>query len=269
MTRRLLVVGAHPDDCDIKAGGIAQKYADAGDDVRFVSMTNGDAGHHETGGVELARRRRGEAAAAAETFDGEYTVLDNHDGELEPTLENRKRLIRLIRRYDPDLLFTHRPNDYHPDHRYTSRLVQDSAYMVQVPNVCTDVEPLGSDPVIAYLSDDFERPYPFDPDVAVAVDDVIDRKLDAIACHVSQVYEWLPWVDDELDAVPDGDDERREWLAETWLPRFEAVADRHRDELVARYGEERGNEVRYAEAFEGCEYGAPLTDDAAERLFPE
>jgi LmbE family N-acetylglucosaminyl deacetylase len=167
-SNRILVFGAHPDDCDIKAGGLAAKATAAGEEVRFVSMTNGDAGHHEIGGVELARRRRAEASAASDVLDIEYDLLDHHDGELEPTLERRKRIIRLIRNYEPDLILTHRPNDYHPDHRYTSALIQDSAYMVTVPNVCTDTEVLSYNPVIAYLSDDFEKPYPFEPDVSSA-----------------------------------------------------------------------------------------------------
>jgi LmbE family N-acetylglucosaminyl deacetylase len=264
---KLLVVGAHPDDSDIKAGGLAQHYREAGGEVRFVSATNGDAGHHEIGGVELASRRRAEAAAAADLFDGEYTILENHDGELQPTLENRKKLIRLIRRYDPDLVLTHRPNDYHPDHRYTSTLVQDSAYMVRVPNVCTDVEALDEDPVICYLSDDFQRPYEFDPDVVVDIDDVVERKFDMLDCHDSQFYEWLPHVGGYADKVPEGEDARREWLAERRGEDFAAVADRFREDLIERYGD-AGEAVQYAEAFKACEYGAPLTDEARERLFP-
>ena len=85
--------GAHPDDCDSKAGGVAAKYAAAGHQVRFVSVTNGDAGHHEIGGVELARRRRAEAEAAGAVAGIEYHVLDIHDGELVPRLENRKLII--------------------------------------------------------------------------------------------------------------------------------------------------------------------------------
>ena len=190
---KIIVFGAHPDDCDIKAGGIAIKYANLGHEVKFVSVTNGDAGHHEIGGVELARRRRAEAQAAGAVAGIEYHVLDNHDGELEPTLENRKKIIRQIRNYTPDLILTHRPNDYHPDHRYTSILVQDSAYMVTVPNICTDTPALSYNPVIAYLSDNFQKPQPFSPDVVIAIDEVIEKKIDMLHCHTSQMYEWLPF----------------------------------------------------------------------------
>lgn len=267
-TLRLLVIGAHPDDPDVKAAGLATKYAHAGHDVRFVSVTNGDAGHHEIGGVELARRRRNEAQAAADVIGIDYEVMENHDGELKPTLENRKKLIRQIRQFDPDLVLTHRPNDYHPDHRYTSILVQDSAYLVTVPNICTDTPILTEAPVIAYLSDDFQKPYPFEPDVVVAIDDVIAEKIQMLHQHESQIYEWLASNSGHLDDVPGSDSERREWLKTRWLPRFGEIADRFRDDLVERYGEKRGQSVEYAEAFEACEYGAPLTDRKAEKLFP-
>ncbi len=264
---RILVFGAHPDDCDIKAGGIAIKYAALGHEVRFVSVTNGDAGHHEIGGVELARRRRAEVEAAGAVAGIEYLVLDNHDGELEPTLENRRKIIRMIRSYTPDLIFTHRPNDYHPDHRYTSILVQDSAYMVTVPNICTDVPALRNNPVIAYLSDNFRKPSPFAPEVVIDIDDVVEKKLDMLHCHTSQMYEWLPYNGGTLDQVPGSVQDRRKWL-EHRLAGFEAVANRYRELLVQRYGEKRGAKTRYAEAFEGCEYGSALTKEKINTLFP-
>lgn len=264
---KILVFGAHPDDCDIKAGGVAILYAQAGHTVRFVSVTNGDAGHHEIGGVELARRRRAEAQAAGAVAGIEYHVLDNHDGELEPTLENRKKIIRHIRSFVPDLILTHRPNDYHPDHRYTSMLVQDSAYMVTVPNICTDTPALTHNPVIAYLSDSFQKPAPFTADVAIGIDDVIEKKMDMLHCHTSQMYEWLPFNAGKLDQVPNTPAERRQWL-EHRLAQFENVANQNRELLIELYGKERGDKIQYAEAFEGCEYGSKLTKENRGILFP-
>ncbi|WP_436925623.1 PIG-L deacetylase family protein [Halosimplex amylolyticum] len=272
MSRTVLVVGAHPDDADIRAGGFAVQSADAGHDVRFVSMTDGRGGHHEQRGEALVGRRRREAAAAAETAGlTEYRVLDVPDGRLRPTLENRDRVIELIREVAPDVVLTHRPNDYHPDHRYTSQLVRDAAYMVTVPNVCPDAPALRSNPVFAYLLDTFERPYPFTPDVFVPVGDAaLERKYDALDCHESQMYEWLPYNKGSLDAVPSDPDDRREWLATDPLPGLQQMrdaADRFRDRLVDRYGEQRGTEIDYLEAFEVSEYGGELTDELAEDLF--
>jgi LmbE family N-acetylglucosaminyl deacetylase len=264
---KILVFGAHPDDCDIKVGGLAILYAQLGHQVRFVSVTNGDAGHHEIGGVELARRRRAEAQAAGAVAGIEYHVLDNHDGELEPTLENRKKIIRIIRGFVPDLILTHRPNDYHPDHRYTSILVQDSAYMVTVPNICTDTPALSHNPVIGYLSDTFQQPTPFVPDVAIDIDEVVDKKLDMLHCHTSQMYEWLPFNAGKLKDVPKSPGARRKWL-EHRTEGFRAVANKNRDLLVKQYGEKRGSNVQCAEAFSACEYGSKLTADNIAKLFP-
>ncbi|WP_129113745.1 PIG-L deacetylase family protein [Halegenticoccus tardaugens] len=271
-TLSLLIVGPHPDDCSIKAGGIAAKYVEAGHDVTFLSVTDGSAGHHEMGPRELAARRKRETEAVAETLGVGYEVFDNRDGELEPTVANRRRLIRFVRDVDPDLVLGPRPNDYHPDHRYCAQLLQDAAYMLIVPNVCPDTPPLSANPVIGYVADHFRKPAPFEPDVVVDVTDVEARKIDALHCHESQVYEWLPYTFGELDAVPEGDDERREWLADDGLSHLVAntemnVADRFREELVDRYGEEAGARVKHAEAVEISEYGAPLSGELRETLF--
>jgi LmbE family N-acetylglucosaminyl deacetylase len=265
---RVLVVGAHPDDCDFGAGGVAALYARQGHRVLFVSVTNGDAGHHQSGGALLAQRRRVEAAAAGAAIGIEYQLLDIHDGELLPTLENRRRIIELIRTFRPDLVMSPRPNDYHPDHRYTAQLIQDAAYMVTVPNVCAFVPHLPSNPVIVYVSDTFQKPYPFAPDVVVAIDEVVDRKVDMLDAHVSQVYEWLPYNGGYLDQVPAAPQERRAWLRQHMDERMRRDAERYRELLIARYGQQAGRAVQYAEAFESCEYGAALTEQNIKRLFP-
>ncbi|HZZ82451.1 MAG TPA: PIG-L deacetylase family protein [Gemmataceae bacterium] len=265
---RLLIIGAHPDDADYAAGGTAALYRAAGHTVLMISLTNGDAGHHEHTGPKLAERRRAEAAAAGAVIGAEYRLFDIHDGELMPTLENRWKVIDLIRSFDPDLILTHRPNDYHPDHRYTSQLVQDAAYMITVPAVVPGTKHLMRNPVIAYLPDEFQRPYPFSPTVAVDVGPVLDKIVDMLHCHTSQFYEWLPYNTLTLDQVPQGNAERRAWLAEQVKTRLRKQADRFRDQLAACYGSQRGRQVEFAEAFEPCEYGAPLDDAAARRLFP-
>jgi LmbE family N-acetylglucosaminyl deacetylase len=268
MELRLLIIGAHPDDADYAAGGTAALYRAAGHVVHMVSMTNGDAGHHEISGEELARRRQGEATAAAAVIGATYQILDNHDGELQPTLDNRRNVIRLIRSFRPHLVLTHRPNDYHPDHRYTSQLVQDAAYMVTVPPIVPDTPHLAANPVIAYLPDEFTRPYAFQPSVAVDVSKVIDKIVGMLDCHVSQFYEWLPYNVGAAHEVPTDAAARRAWLAEQVHSRLQRQADRFREVLITTYGKERGSRVEYAEAFEVCEYGAPLDDAGRRALFP-
>jgi LmbE family N-acetylglucosaminyl deacetylase len=262
---RVIAFGAHPDDCDIRAAATAALFAKTGSAVKFVSVTNGDAGHQIIKGPELAKRRLAEAKESARRLGIEYDVLDNHDGELLPTLEVRQQIIREIRRWNADIVLAPRPNDYHPDHRYTGVLVQDAAYMVVVPAVTPDVPPLRKNPVFLYYEDHFQRPNPFRPDVAVAVDDVIDQKVSALDAHVSQFYEWLPWVDGRLEEVPKDPVERKAWLKRE---RTHEISPAVRASLVKWYGPERGNATKYYEAFEVCEYGAQPNEQRLRQLFP-
>jgi len=266
---RILVVGAHPDDADVRCGGLALKYIAQGHEVKFLSTTNGDTGHHQIGGVELARRRYAEAQAAARAAGlVEYEVLDLHTGELEPSVANRKLIIRIIREYNPDLIITHRPNDYHPDHRSTSQLVQDASYIVTVPNMVALTDFLPRTPKICYMHDRFRKPLPFQPDVVVGIDEVIAKKVEMMHCHESQFYEWLPFNQGISDQVPVDPEQRKQWLASWRLPYFENIADEYRQMLIELYGETKGRKVRYAEAFEGCEYGAGFSRDDIPALFP-
>ncbi|MCM4160093.1 PIG-L family deacetylase [Antarcticibacterium flavum] len=263
---RIIAIGAHPDDTDQQMGGTAALFAKMGHKVKFVSVTNGDAGHFNKGGGHLTKIRRAEAKEAAKRLGIEtYTVLDNHDGELLPTLDIRHQIIREIRNWNADIVITHRPVDYHPDHRNTGILVQDAAYLVIVPNITPNTKPLEKNPVFLYLEDDFEKPYPFQPDIAVDITSVFDLKMDAHDAHTSQMYEWLPWVDKELSEVPENIKERKEWLTDRWTL---DISSQVRKALKKWYGEDRGEEIKYAEAFEICEYGKQPTEAEILRLFP-
>ncbi|MGE3805700.1 MAG: PIG-L deacetylase family protein, partial [Gemmataceae bacterium] len=254
---RLLIIGAHPDDADYSAGGLAALYRGAGHTVKMISMTNGDAGHHQLKGPELAKIRKAEARASGESIGADYDVFDNHDGQLLPTLEVRAQVIRLIRSYQPDLVLTHRPNDYHPDHRYTSQVVQDAAYMVTVPAVVPEVPHLRQDPVICYMYDDFQKPYAFAPDVIVDVGPVLDKIAGMLHCHKSQFYEWLAYNHQYEAEVPKEDAARLEFMKKKTRERIRPRAGRFQDLLVKTYGPARAAAIEYVEAFEPCEYGAP------------
>ncbi len=268
---RIIVFGAHPDDAEYKAGGTAAKWAKLGHHVKLVSVTNGDIGHWKMAGGPLALRRKAEVKAAAKILGVTSEVLDIHDGELLPTLENRKTITRLIREWNAEIVIAHRPWDYHPDHRYVGVLVQDAAFMVTVPFFCPDVPPLKKNPVFLYSSDGFQKPYPFVPDVAVSVDDVFDTKLAAIHELPSQAYEGgANGSEEQVRAIPPESNPvaRKAWLKENWSRRQSAEASRHRELLVRLYGEEAGRAVKYAETFELCEYGSRPNRDELKRLFP-
>lgn len=285
---RAMMIGAHPDDCDFRCGGLALQYAKAGHKVKFLAMCDGSGGHHIMEPAEIAARRKGETQEVAKLAGIEYDVWDVTDCELIASLENRKRLVREIREFNPDIIFCSRPNDYHADHRNASLLVQDASYLLIVPHFCPDVPAMKKTPVILYFYDHFQNP-PFEADIAIRTDDVIEDKFRMLACHESQVFEWLPYTKGTLQNVPSDPKERLEWLHEPRIPRDgpldagmlkknligaqseyrEAVsAVKYRDKLVERYGEEKGMGTYFAEAFAVCEYGAPLTPENEKLLFP-
>jgi LmbE family N-acetylglucosaminyl deacetylase len=253
----IIVIGAHPDDCDVIAGGTAILYSKLGHNVKFVSMTNGDAGHQSMGGGVLAKRRMLEAQEAGKRFGVEYLVMDNHDGELMPTLENRLKIIREIRKWNADIVITHPLDDYHPDHRYTSILVQDASYMVIVPNVAPDTPPLKKNPVFLY-------PGFSSPEIAVDIDAVFDQKVYATSAHESQFFEWMPWTEGVSDKVPQGKEERQKFVA-GW---FSKVNDSERSCLRKWYGDTRGSKVVYTETFRYTPYSRKPSEEETRKLFP-
>lgn len=266
---RVIIFGAHPDDAEYRGAGVAMKWAKAGHHVKLVSTTNGDIGHWQIAGGPLAQRRIKEVQEVARKLGVTVEVIDIHDGEIMPTLENRKIITKLIRQWNADIVITNRPNDYHPDHRYTSILVQDSAFMVTVPFFVPDVPPLQKNPVFLYTSDRFERPNPFRADVAVGIDEVIEPTLDALLVMESQIHEG--GANGHAGLFPDdpaGKQRRRDEVRKSLARRYAASADHYRAALVKFYGEDRGKKVRYAQAFEICEYGRRPTQAELKQMFP-
>lgn len=266
---RIICFGAHPDDCEIQVGGVAAMWAAKGHHVKLVSVTNGDIGHWREAGGPLARRRKGEVEKADEILGVATEVLDIHDGELLPTIENRRMITRLIREWKADIVMSPRPNDYHPDHRYTGVLVQDAAYMVTVPFFCPDVPYLKNNPVFFYYPDPFQKPNPFQPDVAVSIDSVIQKRLDALDVLVSQFYEGgANGSPDLMPTDPAKQQERRAQVRSGFEKRYESQAKRFRAKLGEFYGSDKANAIRYAEAFEICEYGRRPDQAELKKLFP-
>lgn len=269
-TLRIIMIGAHPDDCELKAAGTAAKWASLGHHVKFLAMTGGDNGHPSIAGGALQQRRRGEAEESRRRLGiDEYEVCEAHGGELVPTIEIRRDVVRRIREWKADIVITHRPTDYHPDHRYTSTLVQDAAYMVTVPFFASSSSALERNPVFLYFEDSFQKPIPFQPDVAISIDDVFDRKLASLDAHASQMYEWTPFMisrsSGRPERVPDDTAGRYEWLARTWFDAPMTAAMRHA--LLKWYGA-KGETVKRAEAFEICEYGRKPAEAELRELFP-
>lgn len=281
---KILMIGAHQDDNEFRCGGLAHKYVKMGYEVRFLSLCNGCGGHHIMSPEETTKRRAEESAKVGEFLGIRYDIWDIDDCNIVADLKTRKRMIRYIREFSPDLIITHRTNDYMPDHRAAGQLVQDASYLLIVPHECADVPAMRKMPVIMYNEDDFSNPV-FKGDIVLDMDDEIDTKLQIANFNVSQVYEWLPYSNCYEDEVPETPEERFEWLkgmnitADTtdeevmaasrgYAVRFAKTAARFRNELIERYGQERGSKIRYAEAFEIGEYGAKLTPEIKKTLFP-
>lgn len=279
---KILMIGAHQDDNEFRCGALAHKYVKMGYEVCFLSMCNGCGGHHIMTPEETTARRAEESAKVADYLGIRYDVWDIDDCNIVADLATRKRLIRYIREFNPDLIISHRTNDYHADHRTVGLLVQDASYLLTVPHECPEVEAMKSMPVIMYFEDKFKYP-PFCADVVIDIDAEIDIKLKIADFNVSQVYEWLPY-NEGMGDVPETPEERFEWLkgmeitqsttdeeimaaTQGYAVRYAKTAARFRKELIQKYGEERGRKIRYAEAYEVSEYGAALTDEMRNKLF--
>ncbi len=274
MALHILIIGAHPDDCELSSGGTAAKWRARGDKVKFISITNGDKGHfadeYKADPSKLAERRLKEARAAAAVMGAEFETLNVHDGEVYITPELTEKVVRAIRSFGPagqgpDLVVTNRPNDYHRDHRYTSRLVLDATYVLTVPLFCPDVLHLARMPVFAYWFDRFTEGGVFEPDVVVGIDDVLDKKVSMAAAHASQVFEWLPYNAGNLDQVPSDANERISWLADRIRQRNARVMEQCRNAAAAVNA---AADAQCAEAFQISEYGRQPTGEELRRLFP-
>ena len=263
---RIIVIGAHPDDCEYTTGGVTALYTQMGHQVKYVSMTNGCKGHHLLKPAELAARRSNEAKEVARILGVEYEIMNNADGELLPTLENRFAVIKLICDWKADIVITHRPNDYHPDHRNTGAVVQDAAYMISVPLMIPDGKPLLKPVVFLYMADDFLKPTPFSPDIVIDITSTAEKKADAFCANVSQFYEWMPWNEGWEASVPKDPAERRTMIGNRYMELFKV--EKFGKAPANWYPKKQLKDIRYVEAFEICEYGHIPNKAEIKRLFP-
>jgi LmbE family N-acetylglucosaminyl deacetylase len=265
---RIIAFGAHPDDCELKASGVAALWAAQGHKVKFVSLTNGDIGHFKEAGAPLALRRKAEVEVCAKDLGIETQVIDIHDGELMPTLENRKLVARLIRQWQADIVLFHRPYDYHADHRNVGVLVQDAAVLVAAAFFTPDTAPTKTNPVFLYYSDNFLKPYPFEPTIVVNIDEAAEKKWNCIRAMPSQFADAHSWQGRTLPNVPNEAKGRQEYILDVLKKRNADVADRYRERLIQLYGQEKGGKIKYAEAFELCQYGRQPSIEELKKLFP-
>jgi LmbE family N-acetylglucosaminyl deacetylase len=265
---RLLILGAHPDDAEYHAGGLAVAYRRLDREVKMVSVSNGAAGHHVRPPEELLTLRRQEAAAAGRVIGATYETWGFPDAALQPTIEVRQRIIREIRTFQPDLVLTHRTCDYHPDHRAVGQSVQDASYLVTVPHVVPEIPALRKDPVVAYMPDLFTRPARMQPDILLDISEDLDTIVSMLACHASQVFEWLAYEEGLLETVPADDSERLVWLRDWYSRHVRPRSDHFRPEIINVFGEQQSPSNEFIEAFEISEYARRADEDLCRDLFP-
>jgi N-acetylglucosamine malate deacetylase 1 len=265
---RIIAFGAHPDDAELKFAGTAALLAAQGHKVKLVALTNGDVGHFAQAGPPLAQRRKAEVEACHKKIGVESAVLDIHDGELMADLETRKKVANLIREWQADIVLSHRPWDYHPDHRAVGKLAEDAAVVVVAPFFSPYTPATPRNPIFLFYSDPFLKPYPFDPIIAIGIDEVAEKKWDCIRSMPSQFGDADSWQARTRPNVPADEAARKTFLIEGVKQRSADVANQYRGLLVKLYGEQKGRAVRYAEAFELNQYGSAATVEELKKLFP-
>ena len=185
----VLAIGSHPDDLEIGCGGTLIRYAREGHKVTMCTISNGDKGHVVIMPDELCEIRRKESEAAAELIGADYYCIDLGDGFVEcGNKEARDKLIELIRKTKPDVIITHNPDDYMRDHMQTSALAYDASFVSTLPHLFTESKFTTEFPPIFYM--DTLAGIGFIPTEYVDISDVIELKLQALACHESQI-KWM------------------------------------------------------------------------------
>lgn len=257
---RFLICGAHPDDPDADAGGLAIRMRKKGHEVFLLSLTNGNAGHQTMAREPLKQRRAKEMQGVARVLDATYDTLDIDDGYLVADIPTREKLMRYIRTIRPDVIIAPRSCDYHPDHRAVGQLVCDCSYMVGVPLFCPDLPAMHDHPLILSAEDRFTYPAPFRADIAVPLtEEEVDKKIAALLEHESQYYEWLAYDGDWTPVLEaKSKEEATAWLYKQERERFSGAVKRFPDLFPAG--------TKYGEVFQIDEYGGAMTEELRREL---
>jgi N-acetylglucosamine malate deacetylase 1 len=265
---RVMVVAAHPDEADMYAGGSAALFAEQGAAVKFLSITNGDAGHYEIGGMQLARRRWEEAQQAAKCLGiEEYEVLNEHDGELYPTMAVRNQVIERVRKWAPDVLIGFHPDGWgHPDNRNAGKALADAAAFIGVPNVLPNIPAVKKRILCLWMWDYSTMPI-HRHDLAFDVTKTVEKKLLACDAHATQFYEFAPWGRGFLHEVPESWEDKRLFILKYWSEFF-YTQESQREGLAKWYGDECATSVEFAETFQIAPYGFQPTKAELMQLFP-
>ena len=186
---RVLAIGAHPDDLELQCAGTLARYAHRGDHVTMAVAMSGDCGSSTLPKEQIAAIRGEEARASAAVLGAEFLHMHHYsDGFLFSTEQTRLDFLNVIRQARPDVILTHSPNDYHPDHRMTAQIVCDVRIMITVPNIKTEAPPGDMVPEVYFF--DTMAGIDFVPQHYVDITSTFDVKKTMLSCHKSQ-SSWL------------------------------------------------------------------------------
>lgn len=188
---RVLAVGCHPDDIEVSCAGTLAKYKKLGHDVITCHVTNGNMGHVEIMPDELREIRINEAKSAGALIGAEVLTCDLGDLLVyDSDKKQRDMVVDIIRYANPDVIITHNPNDYMPDHVAVSKLVFDAAFTATLPHYYTKEQSISKMTPIYYM--DSLAGVNFMPTEYVDISETIDLKLQMLEMHQSQ----LKWMRD-------------------------------------------------------------------------
>ena len=236
----ILAIGAHPDDIEINCAGTLAKYAAEGHKVFIATATNGNIGSATLPKDEIGAIRKKEAAKSASIIGAEYICLDYDDELFYEDVNVRMKFINLVRHCKADVILTHNPHDYNPDHMLTSKIINDIQVMIPIAKLETEEEPCPTLPIIYYFEP--AKGMGFIPTDYVDITDYFETKKKMFLCHESQ----------------------QAWMADNYAG-FSAEDTFTEDmTITAKY---RGMQcgVKYAEAFVRCNDAYRMT---AGRLLP-
>jgi LmbE family N-acetylglucosaminyl deacetylase len=258
----VIVIFAHPDEGEIYAGGISAIYSKLGHRVKFLSLTNGDAGHWSMDPAELAKRRYREAMESKRILGlTDYEILDYHDGKLANSKEIQKIVAAKIEEWNADLVILFYPitsvKGGHNDNMQAGHIVKDAASMLNMKIM----------PAFLFMRDYFTTDFSHIPDIAINIGEVWDTKLLAMKAHESQVVESNPHADGVLDEVLKSEAKRQEYLFYNSYP-YSRVTPDIKLALEKWYGREESEKIEWAEAFQFAEFGKQIDDNSIKVLFP-
>jgi LmbE family N-acetylglucosaminyl deacetylase len=266
---RVIVIAAHPDEADEYAGGTGALFAEMGNAVKFVSLTNGDAGHWQMTKDALTKRRYNEAKEAGKRLGVEYDVLNYHDGELENSIQLRKDVVKLIREWKADIVISFFPADgEHPDNMNAGKVVQEAAgFIANVPLFMPEVPCLAKSPVFLYMRDFYTRQLPHQFNIVIPIDETIEKKYASFDAHASQFYEFAPYQKGILNEVPKTPAGRIKFFEKYW-GMYSAITPDMKKILEKWYGSKKAAKFQYAEAFEIAPFSRYPSNEEMELLFP-